>query len=182
VEVLDGRGLLTRHNHHLQVLLFCDHLTLQLQTTGNQDLEEQAVLSNHPQFHRKVNAFWTSFVLWIILPWLVGPGPPAAAVVVFVVAPRPSAAGKAPGPQTPSKGVQPGDCPAPTHCAAAQHTPVPPQTGSAPPGDVARERMVKTGCAYGPCCANELSCMKEVLKKGKEPFRTSGTASFSFST
>ncbi|TNN59361.1 hypothetical protein EYF80_030376 [Liparis tanakae] len=53
VEILDGRGLLTRHDHHLQVLLLCDHLTLQLQTTGNQDLEEQAVLSKHPQFHRK---------------------------------------------------------------------------------------------------------------------------------
>lgn len=68
--------------------------------------------------------------MWIILPWLVGPGPAVA------VALRPSAAGRAPGPQPPSAGVQPGDCQDLTHCAAALYIPVLPQARSASPGDI----------------------------------------------
>lgn len=46
MEVLDGRVLLTCHDHHLQVLLLCDHLTLQLETTGYQHLREYMRLDN----------------------------------------------------------------------------------------------------------------------------------------
>lgn len=58
------------------------------------------------------------------------------------VALRPSEDGRAPWPQSPSAGVQPGDCPDLTHCAAALHKPVLPQARSALPGDI-KGRMVK---------------------------------------
>lgn len=61
----------------------------------------------------------------------MGPG-----LSVAVVALQPSAAGKAPWPLSPSAGVQLGDCPNQTHCAAALHKPVLPQTWSASPGDI----------------------------------------------
>lgn len=53
-----------------------------------------------------------------------------------VVALRPSGLGRAPWPRSPSEGVQPDDCPDPTHCAAALRKPGPPQARSALPCDM----------------------------------------------
>ena len=38
VDVLDGRVLLAHHDHHLQVLLLCHHLALQLQAPRDEHL------------------------------------------------------------------------------------------------------------------------------------------------